>query len=127
MKEDIPALGRAALRAGHIIPLHSFSVKVQAGKGYFSLADMFVLSAVQASLREEWPYFILAPQLIAADFKSFMRSVLLPSGATNIPNIFEASCACSRLRDILSPEEEVAIRSSKGPVSLAIHLPLLQT
>ena len=42
----ILALGKAALIAGNIILLHSSSVKVHAGNGYFNLALMFVRRAV---------------------------------------------------------------------------------
>ena len=51
----MPDLGSADRSAGHIIDLHSFSVRVQAGKGYFSFADILVFKAVQVSLHEELP------------------------------------------------------------------------
>ena len=88
MWEEIPALGSAAFKAGHIIALHSFSDNEQAGRGYFNFADMFVFRAVHASWRVEWPFFILEPQVIAEVFRSLIKAFLLPSGAMKIPSIF---------------------------------------
>ena len=44
-----PERGRAALIAGLMMLLHSFSERVHADKGYFSLADIFVCSATHDS------------------------------------------------------------------------------
>jgi hypothetical protein len=44
---EMPDLGRAALIAGAVIGMHSFSTKVQAASGYFSFAAI-VANAVPA-------------------------------------------------------------------------------
>ena len=45
--------------------LHSFSVNVDAAKQYFSLAEIFVWRAVQASRGDGCPALTLAPQASA--------------------------------------------------------------
>ena len=73
MYDAIPAFGRAAFKAGHMMDLHSASVSVHAGKGYLGLADIFVSNVVQASTLVECPVRIFVPQFIAAVFRSLIN------------------------------------------------------
>ena len=113
--------------AGHMIDLHSDSVSVQAGRGYFNLAVMFDCNAVQASFFEGLPDLTLEPHSMAACFISVTSFLLSPLGASQTPNIFEASCAWSRLSETISPCDEVATRSIAESTSLATHFPLFHT
>ena len=80
IQEDIPALGSAALIAGNMIDLHSASVSVQAGSGYFNLAHMLVCKAVHASSLDECPNLIFPAQSSAAFLRYSIVLSLSPLG-----------------------------------------------
>ena len=56
--------GKTALSTDHIIDLYSFSSRVQVGRGYFSLAEIFLFRAVQASINVEFTLLILSLNLL---------------------------------------------------------------
>ena len=78
---------------GHMIDLHSVSVGMQAGRGYFNLTVMFDCNAIQASFFEGLSDLTLEPHSIAVYFSLVTNFLLSPLGASQTPNIFEASCA----------------------------------
>ena len=55
--------------ARYIILLHSTSVIVYAGRGYFNLALIFVCITVHDSVLDEFPLRISPPHLMAVDFR----------------------------------------------------------
>ena len=78
--EDIPALGSATIIAGDIMDLHSSSVSVQAGSGYFNFALMLVCRAVHASSLDGCPSLILPAQSSSAFLKFSIVLCLSPFG-----------------------------------------------
>ena len=81
------ALGKAPLIAGDMMLLHSCSVKIQTGTGYFNLVIMLVCSAVHASLGEGFPHLTLLPHSKAFCFNTLIAFCLFSSGTRQIANI----------------------------------------
>ena len=72
----IPDLVSAVFMARNIIDWHSFSVKVQVGRDYFSFAEILEYKVFHASSLEEIPDLNLDPHPIAV-FLFFNNSILV--------------------------------------------------
>ena len=122
----MPAFGKPALIAGHMIRLHSCSVKVKAGTGYLGLAHMLICSVVHASLYEGFPNLTLQPHSSAFFFKTLIIFFLFQSGASQIPNIYATWSHLNLFRDTSLFSESI-IKSTSKQLSVPTHLPLFHT
>ena len=76
---------------GHIMELHSSSVRVEAGSGYFIEADIVEWTEVQASKWDALLFINFADQSTDHSFKTEISFILFPSGAIQTPSSLEAS------------------------------------
>ena len=91
MLDAMTALGRAARMTGHIMELHSVSVRVEAGSGYLMEADIVEWTEVQDSRCDVLLFRNFADHSTADSFSTEINLCLLPSGVIQTPSSLEAS------------------------------------
>ena len=126
MLDAIPALPSAALTAGNMIDLHSFSESVLQGSGYFNRADTFVVRAVHASSCDALPSLTFPAQSIACRLRCETSFDLSPLGDIHTPSISADSETSKCLRVWTTPSGPFAVSTLSAPASVAFHVPLSQ-